>query len=55
MADTDDLNRMRMARRKNRGESAFFTLPRINKTRNTNLWYAALAAELVCWGALEVY
>ena len=55
MADTDDLNRMRMARRKNRAESAFLTLPRINKTRNNNLWYAALAAEIVCLGALEVY
>lgn len=34
MADHEDLNRLRMARRKQRGESPFLTLPRINKSRD---------------------
>jgi hypothetical protein len=47
MADYEDLNRLRMARRKQRGESPFLTLPRINKSRDQRRKYAKWALDVV--------
>jgi len=51
MADYEDLNRLRMARRKQRGESPFLTLPRLNKTRDRRKNYAswALVLGIIFW------